>query len=375
MGKPTGRIVIIGAGIAGASTAYFLARQGVRNVVLLDRESVPGLHSTGRNAAILRTAIPDAALHSLARESMDFFQSPPDDFCEHELIEGHGLYLAANAEHASKLDWAEDDAHVLGADFVEPSELYARVPDLAQNVARVLSLPDEGAFDVQAILDGFLRGARQGGVDVRLGVDAQKLVVRDGAVAGVETNDGILEAEQVMLATGGWGGELSAAAGYPLELTPVRRHLLVTSADTSIDAKMPTVWFAGSEFYFRPESGGLMLSSCDESVVSPNEGEVTVPEVLEDIAVKTGHWLPKMENLDAAHFWAGMRTFSKDHTFVIGPDSRLSGLHWAAGLGGHGITTGPAVGRLAAEWLMTGASRHKFASAFTPERLLEAAAV
>jgi glycine/D-amino acid oxidase-like deaminating enzyme len=70
-----------------------------------------------------------------------------------------------------------------------------------------------------------------------------------------------------------------------------------------------------------------------------------------------------------------MRTFSKDHRFVIGPDSRLSGLHWAAGLGGHGITTGPAVGRLAAEWLVTGASSREFADAFTPERLLEAAAV
>ena len=96
------RVVIVGAGIAGAATAYFLAQRGQR-VIVLDRERTPGVHSTGRNAAILRTAIPEPELHALAADSRRFYAAPPPGFSEVPLFESVGLYLGAPADAADAL--------------------------------------------------------------------------------------------------------------------------------------------------------------------------------------------------------------------------------------------------------------------------------
>lgn len=359
-------VVIVGAGIAGASTAYFLAQRGVR-VTLLDREKTPGVHSTGRNAAILRTAIEEPALHALAADSKRFYAAPPPGFSELPLFEEVGLYLAAPAQAAAKLRrWSLDPASAQGGFAVDPEQLYAAYPQLARDVELAVHFPSEGTFDVDAILSAFLSGARAAGAEMRAGVEVHALAKSAGRVVGVETSDGLIEAQDVVLAGGGWAAQLPEAAGWPLALTPKRRHLLVTAPLPQLDPHAPVVWLAGDEFYFRPESGGLLLCACDQDAVPPEQGEVVRAEVLELIAEKAARWLPGFEELQVAHCWAGMRTFADDPLFVVGPDPRAPGLHWVAGLGGHGITTGAAVGRLAAEWIAEGWSAHPFAQSLLP---------
>jgi D-arginine dehydrogenase len=138
-----------------------------------------------------------------------------------------------------------------------------------------------------------------------------------------------------------------------------------------MDPKKPVVWLGGDEFYFRPESGGLLMSSCDTQVVTAAAGELAQQETIEEIAVKAERWLPGFEELGAAHFWAGMRTFAPDPLFVVGPDQRLPGLHWVAGLGGHGITCGAAVGELAADWIAEGKAESPDAKKMLPNRFMK----
>lgn len=369
-------VVIIGAGIAGAATAYFLAQRGVSNVVLLDREKSPGVHSTGRNAAILRTAIPEPQLHDLGMRSKRFYLNPPAGFTETPLIDAVGLYLAATDDMEpgtcqALSSWLNnpqcaEDGHQAGAD-----ELYRHYPQLAQRVDYNHSFPDEGVFDVDAILSGFIRGARQNGVQVKLCTEARQLTVENGQITGIQTDDGHIEAGQVVLAGGGWAADLANQAGFPLELQPIRRHILVTARIPELDPKAPVVWLGGDEFYFRPESGGLLMSACDTQPVDAANGELAQQEVIEDIAAKAERWLPGFEQLGAAHYWAGMRTFAPDPLFVVGPDPRLRGLHWVAGLGGHGITCGAAVGELAAEWLTGTPSGFPYANELLPDRLVQ----
>ncbi|MCH2101548.1 MAG: FAD-binding oxidoreductase [Planctomycetes bacterium] len=360
------RVVIVGAGIAGAATAYFLAQRGQR-VILLDRERTPGAHSTGRNAAILRTAIPEPALHALAADSRRFYASPPPGFSEIPLFESVGLYLGAAIEAAEDLRaWTARSDCSAGGSEVPPEQLYEAYPQLAHKLALTVHYPTEGAFDVNAILVGFLRGARAAGAEMRFGVEVLELAKRAERVVGVETSEGFVKADEVVIAGGGWAGRLPGAAGWPLGLTPKRRHLLVTAPLPELDPRSPVVWLAGDEFYFRPESGGLLLCACDQDAVEPEQGESLRDEVLERIAEKAARWLPGFDALEAAHYWAGMRTFADDSLFVVGPDPRAPGLHWVAGLGGHGITTGAAVGRLAAEWIAEGWSGHPCAQALLP---------
>ncbi len=369
-GMNKGRIIIIGAGIAGAATAYFLAQKGARNIVVMERESLAGMHSSGRNAAILRTLIPDSILYSLAKESVEFFLHPPQDFSDRHHLNSVGIYIGAPDGQSAQLQaWVRDYCWSDRVLELEPDHLYRRIPILSRNLASVVYQPDEGVVDIHALLQAFLSGAQRLGVLIQLDCEVKRLLVKQSRLMGVETAHGRLEAEQVVLATGGWGDQLAAAAGFSLPLVPYRRHLLVTQPLPQVDAQWPVVWLMGEGFYFRPESGGLLLCACDTVEVRPHEGEVVDPTVTEHIAAKASRWLPSLSEARAARIWSGMRTFARDDRFVIGPDPRLSGLNWVAGLGGHGITCSPAVGALAADWLINGGSTNSAAKALAPARL------
>jgi D-arginine dehydrogenase len=367
----TDRIIIIGGGMAGASTAYFLTRKGARNIRILEKEKLAGTHSTGRNAAILRTMIPDPLLNQLARESADFYHNPPADFSSEPLVDRVGVYLAATKENAPTLQqWCADNPESK-LERVDPSRLYNQVPILAPGLEMVTFQADDGVMDVHAILQGFIRGACHSGAELCLGCEFFKLRTANGRVIGVETSDGFLEASKVLVANGGWASVADTFDGYSLPFAPHRRHLLITEVLPQINPRWPVVWIVGEEFYFRPESGGLLMCGCDAVKVTPEQGSVTDPSQLERIAAKASRWLPSLVDAQVARAWAGMRTFVPDDLFVIGSDPRLQGLYWVAGLGGHGITCAPVVGTLAADWIIDGKSSHAAAMTLSPNRLIQ----
>ncbi len=365
------RILIIGAGMAGAATAYFLTRKGLRNVLLLEREKIAGTQSTGRNAGILRTLIPNPLMNQLARESAGFFYHPPAGFSAEPLIDSVGVYLAAGAGNAKTLEgWCNDNP---GSEIeqVDASRLYAQVPVLARGLKVAAFKSGDGVLDVNAILQGFIRGACRAGAELRLGCEFKKLKTGSGRVLGAETSDGLMEASKVVVASGGWASVSSSFNGFSLPFTPYRRHLLITEPLPQVNPRWPVVWIVGEEFYFRPESGGLLMSGCDAVKVTPEQGETTDPAEVERIAAKASHWLPSLGDARVGRAWAGLRTFAPDDLFVVGADPRLQGFYWVAGLGGHGITCSPLIGSMAADWIAEGKSNHPAAAALAPDRLVK----
>jgi D-arginine dehydrogenase len=352
-----GPIHIIGGGVAGLATAYFLARMGratATQVTLLEREEGTGRHSSGLNAAILRTAIGQATTRRLAEESAAFFKSPPPDFCDGPLVNPTGLVLFEPG--CEEVLAARTACRALSAE-----EAAALLPHYATRGRRAFHVTDEGQLDIAALLAAYERGARAAGVTLRNKCEVAKITTRacrgsgGGAqrtpnrkVTGLELADGeTLATETVVLAAGGWAGLLGGGAGSRLTLTPKRRHLMVSAPDENIDPTWPVAWSDGDGFYAKPESGGLMLSACDQSPVHPDHC-TTDPAVLDQLAAKTARHLPAFADAGVASFWCAMRTFAPDEHFRIGPDPDVAGLFWVAALGGHGMTCSPAIGRLAA---------------------------
>ena len=363
------RIIIIGAGIAGASTAYFLTRRGMCDIRILEKEKLAGTHSSGLNAAILRTMIPEPLLNRLARESADFYLNPPAEFSSEPLVDKTGIYLAASKGNEAVLQsWCGDNPET-GMEPIPVERVYDRIPDLAPGLGIATWKADDGVMDIHAILQGFLQGAVRSGAEFCAGVQFFGLRTQNGRVTGVETGDGFMEAAKVVVANGAWASDAETFGGFGLPFVPYRRHLLVTESSSFVDPRQPVVWIAGEEFYFRPESGGLLMCGCDAVAVTPEQGEITDPVQLERIAAKVSRWLPRFSDARVVKAWAGMRTFVPDDEFVIGADPRLDGLYWVAGLGGHGVVCAPLVGRLAADWIADGGSAHPAAAAFSPERL------
>ena len=363
------RIAIVGGGVAGLATAYFLARAGIRDVVLLEREASLGAHASGLNAGILRTSIGDPILRELGHEGARFLLDPPEGFSPVPIVDRCGLVLAAREGEEQKLQaWS-------GSGSVRPldeRELSLRAPHLSREFRRGLLVPDEGRIDIKALLAGFASGASRGGVSIETGARVESLLTERGSVVGVALEGGEqLKARSTVLASGGWAEALGASAGSSLQLFPTRRHLLVSEPADSVDPRWPVVWTVDERFYARPAQGGLMLCSCDEVPVDPDRC-VTDPKIAEEIAERAASYLPELDlSLEAppAAFWCAMRTFSQDRRFAIGPDADVPGLFWVAGLGGHGIVCSPSIGRIAAEWLARGAApADPFISALDPAR-------
>lgn len=369
--KETARVAIVGAGIAGASVAWHLAREGVDGIVLLEREEAPGRRASGRNAALVRQSVEDEVNLRLAVESVRFLEDPPAGFEPRPEFRRTGsLLLAGDSMGLERLDRVVAAAlrNRLEVRRVGAAECARIVPILARGaVAGGLLCPSDGVIDIHALLHAFLRGATSRGARLLTSCRVEEVLVEGGAVAGLRTSAGELETRLVVNAAGAWAGALAPPGAARLPLRPTRRHLFVTEPVPAVDPRWPFVWDVSGPFYFRPESGGLLVCPCDEDD-APDLEETTDPRIEEEAAAGTLRLLPSLAGRGFARGWAGLRTLTPDHRFAIGEDPSLRGLFWVAGLGGHGITCAPAIGRIAADRILGKASAFPDAALLAPGR-------
>jgi D-arginine dehydrogenase len=350
MGTLTADVVIVGAGFAGAATAYQLSRRNAGRLVLVEQEARPGLHSSGRNAALGRQIVTDPAILSLAVEGTRFMSEPPPAFPAHEYLRPTGSLILARASEAAAYQAALPAYHEygLGARWLDRAAVEDRVPVTSGGTFDGgLHCPEDGIIDIAALLEAFLRAS---GARLLLGRRVTGLETAGGRVQAVLTDhDERIEAPVVVNAAGAWASSVAALAGAsPMPLRPCRRHVVVTGPLEWVDPSWPYAWDVSQQVYFRPELPGLLLSPCDETDDPP--GDATADEsALALLAEKLERAFPRLSDLPVQRTWAGHRTLTPDGRFVIGPDPKLEGFVWCAGLGGHGVTASAAVGRVAAQ--------------------------
>jgi D-arginine dehydrogenase len=330
-------ILIIGGGVVGLSMACHLARRGQGSrTLLLEREDLPGFYASGHNAGIARqlTGVPEHT--TLARAGRDLLLRAG-------LLEPTGgILLGAEAGGTDAL--AQEAAR-----FELPVEKLPGAPWAGLGAAEHLRIPSDGLIDTSGLLDHCTRGAREGGVRVRHGCEA--ISIRPLA-SGFEvvTDGGTLQAEELVNAAGAWAGSIGRqAGGLDIPFQPLRRHLIWSAAPCAGLAAW--VWWADRGLYLRPESGGTLLCACEEDLQDPpprGRQSDTDPRVLEPLYERLKELAPALLGLPITRLWCGLRTFAPDRRFLIGRDPRNPRLFWVAGLGGHGMTTGLAVGDLAA---------------------------
>ncbi|MBM3976128.1 MAG: FAD-binding oxidoreductase [Planctomycetes bacterium] len=370
------KIAIVGGGAAGLSTAWALACAGEREVVLLEREPALGTVSSRLNAAILRTLTPDPAVSAFARESAGFLRAPPPDFCSQPLLEPTGLLLAAEGEAAVELErQATECADGRGFERLDERRARALAPHFASPPGVRLWFADEGRLDNAALLLAFARAARAAGARLHCRAAVQQALRTPRGFELVLAGGARLECAALVLASGAWTEVLARELGSRVELQTTRRHLLVTRGATGVPPRAPIVWTGSDPFYARRDGDGLLLSPCDEQPIAPDRNSAD-PALRGELQRKASRFLPGVALGIPAHYWSGLRAFSGDgERFCIGPDPDVRGLHWAAGLAGHGMTCSIAVGRLAAACLLDRADgvhapTGAFARAFAPARLV-----
>jgi D-arginine dehydrogenase len=337
--------LIIGGGIAGAGIGYHLA-QGAR-VAILERESFPGYHTTGRSAALFAESYGNATIRALTRASRPFFEQPPETFAEHRLLTPRGALFIARADQLAALE-AHRQITRGAPPTLDSGEARRYVPVLrAEYVAAALFDGDLMDIDVAALHHGFLRGAKACGAALVTDAELRSLT-RGAATWRAETSAGSFEAAVVIDAAGAWADIVGAMAGARrIGLAPLRRTALVVDPPAGITVdRWPFVIDVDETFYFKPEAGKLLVSPADETPSPPCDAQ---PEEL-DLAlaidrVQAAADLPVRRILRS---WAGLRSFVADRSPVVGFDAAAPGFFWLAAQGGYGIQTAPALSLLAA---------------------------
>jgi D-arginine dehydrogenase len=360
--------VIVGAGFAGAATAYHLARRGVTDVLLIEQESIPGYHSSGRNAAMLRQCVSEPELTRLARHGANFIRRLPADWPEAVSFKQNGSLLLGSGVGWEKL---QRDAQVgldvgIEMELWTPQQAKAHVPVLREaEFDGAAWCATDGIVDIHALLSGYLKYAVNRGAEVQYNCALQSIEPGAGRFE-LLTSRGAISAKVLVNASGAWANRVAElASANRLPLRPCRRHLFVSPPLSWVDAHWPFVWDVSHDIYFRPEGEGLLLCACDQTELAPGDAPVD-ESVKELLAEKIEQFLPALSSVSINKGWAGFRTLTPDGRFIIGWDPKVENFFWVAGLGGHGMTTSAAVGELAAELLL--GDREKNSAAFAPER-------
>lgn len=333
-------VVVIGAGIAGASAAWALAEHC--DTVLIELESQPGSHATGRSAAVISETSGPAAVCALAAASRPWLARPPTDLGSDSLLTSRGLLWVADNTTADQLDVIETTARNLGIP-VEPlssAQARRRVPVLRSDwLVQAVLEPMAMNIDVARLLAGFLGGFRDRGGVLRCADPALRLEPT-GERWRVVTPSGTITASAVVNAAGAWADQVAQTAGLPpIGLQPLRRTAFVFPVDGV--SSWPVVMDVGSRFYFEPEGPGLLASPADETPSEPTDAradELDIARAVDALAQAT-----TLEVKGVHSSWAGLRTFAPDRLPVVGPDPLAPGLFWLAGQGGGGIKTSPAL--------------------------------
>jgi D-arginine dehydrogenase len=341
-------VLIVGAGMAGASAAYFLAPH--RRVIILERESQPGYHATGRSAAMYSETYGNSTVRAITTASKPFYCDPPKGFSDFPLITPRGSLIvgtAADEEHLRTV-WQELRALVPNVQWWTQCQILQRVPVLRPEAAHCgVFEPDAMDMDVHAIHQGFLRGAKAAGAQLLCEAGVQR-IQRESGGWRVETPGGTFCAPVLVNAAGAWCDELAHLAGVaPVGLVPKRRTAFTTDAPTGCDiSAWPLVIDAQESFYFKPDAGVLLVSPANEDVVSPQDVQ---PEELDvAIAVDRAETATTLQIRQVRRRWAGLRSFVADKSPVVGFAPDAPGFFWLAGQGGYGIQTAPAMGQLTA---------------------------
>lgn len=370
-------VVIIGAGVVGASVAHHLACLGVRDVLLLDRAAGPGQGSTGRATGGFRAQFDDAVevrLSLLARDKLRAFGDEVGGDAGYDPA-GYLWLASSEAELATLRHGLEVQRREGLAEAHEITPAEAREVNPAVSVDGVVGgafCPTDGFIRPTGMLAGYLASAERAGARVSWDVDV--LGAERGAGGRLDalvTSRGRVEAGVVVNAAGAWAGALGDALGLPVPVTPSRRMVAVTRDAAGLSAHMPMTLFTRDGFHLRVRDGRVLLLRPSATHESP--AEAVDDAWLDDVWAVARARVPSLSatELSRADAWSGLYEMSPDGRAIVGRHPACDAFVLANGSSGHGVMHAPALGQIVAELIVHGEARCMDVRALRPSRFAE----
>jgi D-arginine dehydrogenase len=343
-------IVIVGAGIAGASVAAALG-DGVK-VALLEQEQQPGYHSTGRSAAIYSPTYGPTPIRALTRASLGHFLGDDVDEPKSYLTPIDAAFIARADQSGSFDALCSELTGIMNWREIAAEEIQSRITFLREGYASKAIL-DSGTseIDVALLHQRFLKVFSQNGGTLLNSTEVLELKKQKNGWL-VKTNQGEFVTKIIVNAAGAWADHVGSLAGAEcIGLTPKRRTALIVEPPRVADLnRTPLVIDIDEQFYLKPYGSKFLISPANEDPVQPCDVQTEEMDIA--ICVDRIQRAFDIEIRRIEHSWAGLRSFVADKCPVVGFSSKVDDFYWLAGQGGYGIQSSPALGMLAASEIL-----------------------
>ena len=371
-------VVVVGGGVMGASILFNLARRGVTDTVLVEREAL-GAGSTGRSSGIVRMHYSSEVNVRVAFESLKILEN------FNEIVGGDSGLTRVGVMFFAGEETAEAFRHNVAMQQRVGVETSLLTDEEVREVAPYLELddteavcyePNSGYADPPGVLQAYASAARDLGAELVLDNPAQDIEIRGGKVAGVVTRKGRVETDTAVIATGPWTPRLLKKLDMELPLTPTRHPVFFLKRPMDRLPTHPVIGDLVNMVYFRPENPDLTLVS-DVDVheqVDPDTFDQTVGmDYVEEMWPKVTRRLPLLGEAELFTSYSGLYTETPDNHPIIDKVEGIEGLYICTGFSGHGFKESPFVGVVVAEMVLDGKAHSLDISCFRMNRFREGA--
>lgn len=370
-------IVIIGAGIIGASIAWHLASRGRGKIIVVDRGAVPGTGSTSRATGGFRAQFDSAVNIRLSLLSRDKLLRFRDEVGADPGYAPYGyLWIAHDDRTLAELRRAQELQHQLGlteARMISSTEVREINPAVGPlDTPGGAFCPSDGFIRAMNMLEGYLAGAKRKGVEVTFGEDVLALKLDSRRrVTTVITSKRKIAAGVVVNAAGAWAAPIARMAGVDLPIAPSRRSVALTAPTNLLPERMPMTIFTSDGFHLRVRDGRVLLLLPESAREDPFDESIDAAW-LERVMHVAKERVPSIARvaIDRSLCWSGLYEMSPDHHAITGPAPGVENFYLANGSSGHGVMHAPALGQVLSEMICDGRASIDV-RALRPERFAE----
>jgi glycine/D-amino acid oxidase-like deaminating enzyme len=350
-------VVIVGGGIIGCATAYYLAQRGCTNVVVLERNTI-GSGSTSRAAGGIRVQFSTPIHIQFTLRSVPVWARFKEEFgVDVDYRQWGYLFLAGDEAELETYRQTTALQRSFGGEveLIGPDDVARLVPGLrTDDLLGAAWGPKDGFADPNSACQGFAAAAKRLGVEIVEGADVTAVEAPDGKVEAVVSNQGRVTTGKVLNAAGPWAGQLAALNGIDLPLMPINRQIFLTRPRATLPRELPLIINSGRGLSMRRESADTIgLSVVNDEQPSTLEPSVDY-DYLPNILPKAVHRLPALAEAELVGGYAGIIEHTPDKHSVLDRLPEIDGYFLAFGFSGHGFQHSPIVGQVMAEMILDG---------------------
>jgi 4-methylaminobutanoate oxidase (formaldehyde-forming) len=363
------KVVVIGGGVAGCSVAYHLAKFGWKDTILLERDQLTS-GTTWHAAGLVGQLGATATITKLRKYSLNLYKELEKKTELSTGLKQNGAITVASSKarlqellrQATSAQLFDVNVEVLDKQKVK--DLYPVIND--QDILGGVFMPEDGQADPVGVTNVLAKAARQKGVKIYEKTPVTKILVKNNRINGVETANGKIDCEYVVLATGMWSRQIGEDIGVSIPLYPNEHFYIITEPIKDLPKNLPVLRDYDSCLYLKEDAGKMLVgifepgakNAFKEKGIVPNDfsfGEFPDDfDHFEPYLEKSFKRLPILENAGIRKFFSGPESFTPDTQYLLGETPEVSNLFSCCGFNSIGIASSGGAGRVTAEWMING---------------------